>query len=74
VTTVEGQVRILREPEVSYKTNMTREMIRRLENAGQFPKRIKLSKRAVGWIESEIDAWIEAKMKERNEQSRSKTV
>jgi prophage regulatory protein len=68
VTTVEGQVRILREPEVSYKTNMTREMIRRLENAGQFPKRIKLSKRAVGWIESEIDAWIEAKMKERNEQ------
>lgn len=65
---MEGQVRILREPEVSYKTNMTREMIRRLENAGQFPKRIKLSKRAVGWIESEIDAWIEAKMKERNEQ------
>jgi len=33
-------------------------MIYRLESEGRFPRRIKLGVRAVGWIESEIEAWI----------------
>lgn len=35
--------------------------ILKLESAGQFPKRIVLSPRRVAWLESEIDAWIEAR-------------
>jgi prophage regulatory protein len=42
--------------------------IQRLENAGLFPKRVRLGTyRAsrVGWVESEVRAWLEAKLKER---------
>nr|WP_010597693.1 AlpA family phage regulatory protein [Rickettsiella massiliensis] len=30
---------------------------------GEFPKPIKLGKRSVGWLESDVDAWIEACIK-----------
>ena len=33
--------------------------------AGRFPKPIPLGERAVGWLESEIDSWIEACLRKR---------
>jgi prophage regulatory protein len=33
----------------------------RLEKAGQFPRRFKLGKNSVGWLEHEVDAWIAEK-------------
>jgi prophage regulatory protein len=36
-----------------------------LERQG-FPRRIHLSRRSVGWLEHEVDAWIEARMRERD--------
>lgn len=39
--------------------------IYRLERAGKFPKRIRLGANRVGWLEHEIDAWIEARAAER---------
>jgi len=38
----------------------------RLERVGQFPKRIKLGPNRVGWLESEVNAWIEGKAFARN--------
>ncbi|MFZ2068391.1 MAG: AlpA family phage regulatory protein [Xanthobacteraceae bacterium] len=35
--------------------------LQRLENAGQFPRRIHLSQRRIGWLRSEIEAWITAR-------------
>lgn len=36
--------------------------LHRLEDEGKFPKRVKLSPGGfVGWLEHEIDAWIESK-------------
>ncbi|MFM0319754.1 AlpA family phage regulatory protein [Paraburkholderia nemoris] len=35
------------------------EIYRRIQ-AGQFAKSISLGPRAVGWLESDIDAWIES--------------
>lgn len=42
--------------------------LRRLEDAGKFPRRIKLTDggRAVGWLASEVDAWVEARAASRN--------
>lgn len=37
--------------------------------AGTFPKPVSLSARAVGWIASEIDAWIEGRKAERDAQA-----
>lgn len=43
--------------------------IDRLEAAGQFPKRVRLSPHRsgrVGWLETEVRAWIEAKLAQRD--------
>lgn len=56
-------VRILRNPEVTKKTGLSYSRRWELERAGLFPKSFKLTpggppNSAVGWLESEIDAWI----------------
>jgi prophage regulatory protein len=53
-----GGARVLRLPQVCHKIGLCRSMIYRLESEGRFPRRIKLGVRAVGWIESEVEAWI----------------
>ena len=43
--------------------------IDRLEKAGQFPKRVRLSRYRtgrVGWLEAEIRAWLESRLAERD--------
>lgn len=40
---------VARLPEVQHLSGMSRSSIYRLESLGQFPKRVKLSQRAVGW-------------------------
>ena len=42
---------------------------RRLVNAGSFPKPIQLGPKSVGWIEEEVDGWIEERVKERDEKT-----
>jgi prophage regulatory protein len=37
----------------------------RLERAGKFPKRVPLGQSRHGWLDSEIDAWIEQRAAER---------
>lgn len=37
----------------------------RMEQAGKFPRRIKLSSNRVGWSLREVEAWIEARKAER---------
>jgi prophage regulatory protein len=32
--------------------------------AGDFPKPVKISERAVGWVESEINDWIASRIEE----------
>jgi prophage regulatory protein len=53
----------IRRREVHRRTSLSDAQIYRLEAEGKFPKRVKLSQRAVGWIESEVDAWIEARIR-----------
>ncbi len=53
--------RILRFPQVKARIPLSRPSIWRLERDGKFPKRLQISANAVGWLESEIDAWISAR-------------
>jgi prophage regulatory protein len=64
--------RFLRESEVHRITGLSRAQRRRLERAGRFPARVPLSDRAFGWIESEIRAWVAARISAR-EQSHRRT-
>lgn len=50
--------RILREPDVRTMTGLSRTTCWRLERADQFPHKHQLSAGAVGWLESEILAWM----------------
>ncbi|HAT8315137.1 TPA: helix-turn-helix transcriptional regulator [Legionella pneumophila] len=50
---------ILRLPTVKKRVGMSRSNIYKLMSEGLFPKSISIGIRAVGWIESEINEWIE---------------
>lgn len=51
--------RIIRKPELLKMLGVSYMTIYRLEKAGKFPKRVKLTTKAVGWRESEILHWLE---------------
>ena len=54
--------RILRLPEVSYMTGLSRSTIYRREREGAFPRRLRLSPRAIGYRESEVLHFIDTRM------------
>lgn len=40
--------------------------IDRLEKAGRFPRRVQLGPCRVGWVESEVLAWLDERIKQRD--------
>ena len=58
---------ILRRDEVERATGLPRSTIYEKIAQGSFPKPIRLSERAVGWLETEIEAWQKARIAQRNE-------
>lgn len=54
---------ILRKPAVVHRTALSAAQIWRLEKAGKFPERVRISAGAVGWFSDEIDAWIKARVR-----------
>lgn len=54
--------RILRLADVKTRTGLSRSTIYAHVKAGVFPSHISLGARCVGWVESEIDAWIQARI------------
>lgn len=55
-------LRILRLREVTARTGLSRSTVYELIAKRLFPHPVSLSVRAVGWIESEIDNWIAARV------------
>ena len=52
---------ILRLPEILRLTGLSRSTIYDMMRRGKFPASIQLGERAIGWLASDIDAWIEAR-------------
>lgn len=52
-------MKVLRFKDVQAKVGLGRTTIWRLERAGEFPKRRELVRGLKGWLESDIDAWIQ---------------
>jgi prophage regulatory protein len=61
--------KILREPEVKGRTGLSRPQRFRMAKKGTFPAPIYITERAKGWLESEIDAWIEERVEKSREAS-----
>jgi prophage regulatory protein len=54
--------RLISMKEVTARVPFTKVHIYRLMNQGEFPRSIKIGKRRVCWRESELEAWINAKL------------
>lgn len=57
------QLYILRRKQVQARTGLSRSTIYAFIKAGLFPKPLTLGPRAVGWIESEVNDWINNRLK-----------
>jgi prophage regulatory protein len=58
--------RVLRLPQVIAKTGLGRDSIYRGAREHWFPKPIKLSERASGWFEDEVDAFLDSRAIQRD--------
>ncbi|KQH83777.1 transcriptional regulator [Vibrio furnissii] len=52
-------MRFLKLKEVMQKTALSRSAIYRKMSDGEFPESVSLGGRAVAWVESEVDEWME---------------
>ena len=53
---------ILRLPDVKIRTGLSRSTIYLHISKGMFPESISLGDRAVGWLEADINEWLEQKI------------
>ena len=59
-------MRILRKHEVLHRVGLSGMEIWRREKAGRFPRKVRLGPNSVGWVETEIDAYVEQLVAARN--------
>ena len=62
-------MRILKLKEVLHRTGLGRTTMYKLIKSLEFPQSIRLGLRAVGWLESEVEAWIKNRVDDRNRHS-----
>lgn len=55
---------LLRMPEIMRRTGYCKAWIYRLISQGKFPRPIKIGSRAIAFVESEVDDWINQRIEE----------
>ena len=67
-------LKVLRLPEVIARVGLKRASTYQRIQAGYFPKPVPLGPRAVGWLEHEVDAWLNGRVRMRLEKSAQLTA
>jgi prophage regulatory protein len=67
-TTTAGQ-RVLSQQAVLDRVPVSRTTLWRMERNGLFPRRIRVSTNRVGWIEADVDAWVEGRKRDHGNNS-----
>lgn len=49
---------VLRLPQVRAMTGLSRSSLYALVKDGDFPRQVKLSERAAGWVASDVERWL----------------
>ncbi len=62
MTTPDKAPALLRQKQVSARTGMARSTIYLRMAEGTFPKPVHIGERSVGWLESDVEAWIQARV------------
>ena len=60
-------MRIIRLKEVTHLTGLARSTIYKYIGEGRFPVAVSLGDRSIGFLESEVQEWILARIKERDQ-------
>lgn len=55
--------KLLRYEEVKARVGYSRQHLSRLESRGEFPARVRISAKSTRWLESDVDRWIEEKVR-----------
>lgn len=58
--------RLIRLPVVVERTGLSRSTIYKRAAVGDFPKPVPLGNSLSGWVEDEVDAWVEARISDRD--------
>ncbi len=58
--------RIMRRPQVEAATGLSRSTLYAMMTEGEFPRPIRLGKRAVGWAETEVSDWLDTRKAQRS--------
>ena len=61
--------KVLKVKQVATEINVSVPQIYKLVSLGRFPKPIKLGERGSGWLTSEIDAWLQSRVDQRDEEA-----
>ena len=64
VQEMEVPIRIVRLPAVQARTGLGRSTIYDWSAQGRFPRAVRLSERAVRWIESEVEEWMDERIEQ----------
>ena len=59
-------MKVLRLDAVILTTGLARSTVYKLIGLGDFPRPVPLTGRSVGWIESEVNAWIQLRIEARD--------
>lgn len=65
MSNISKKERFLRLADVMARTGLSRSSIYQSISEGKFPQNINLGARSVGWLESEIDAWMQSRIDQR---------
>ena len=65
-------MRLLRFPDLSDRVGLRHSAIYDAIRKGTFPKPVSIGRKAVAWLESEVDVWINARIAERDAATPSK--
>lgn len=61
-------MKVLKIKQVAAEINVSVPQVYKLVSLGRFPKPIKLGERGSGWLTTEIDAWLQSRVDERDEE------
>lgn len=67
VAEAENSIRVIDLAELQGLVPLSRSQIWRLEQAGQFPRRVRIGQRRVAWRVSEIDNWLKTRSASRED-------
>jgi prophage regulatory protein len=71
-TTPARPPRLMRRPEVLTRVGLSSSTLYEMTAAGEFPAPIPIGRQAVGWLESEVDAWIKKRIELRDSRPRKR--